>query len=75
MQPVVLAYAWTKYSSQPVPMCCSFETYEEAPNAICAVHKAGEEWNWIKVKYGKKSRDNEEKITGNQGANGHIIPS
>lgn len=51
--PVVLAKAQTRFYPKGTLVYCSLEAYEQAPNSMAAVHVVGEDWGWVKKKYGK----------------------
>lgn len=57
--PIVLANARTCFHPKGVPVYCSLETYEEAPNSIAAAREIGEDWDWVNEKYGNKDKRGE----------------
>lgn len=52
--PVVLAQARTCFFPEGVLVYCSLETYEQAPNSMAAAREVGENWDWVKEKYGER---------------------
>ena len=54
--PVVLAKDRTCFFPKGVLVYCSLETNEQAPNSMAAAHETGEDWDWVKKKYGKEHK-------------------